>query len=258
MGPFDHVVYKSQAVDHGHDHGERAERAGARAEPHLGGKPALARLHAQQPARRPHRVRGVPARLSHVRDHRGLECRRWRARSTIAIGRARRRNPAMESSIFDFLRSVVLPTLPTGGDTATDAFAPRDAGECEAFAVSPCSCSSTPGRCRPRASRTPRSIVTTCCSRSTRSAANRRAPAATPDVHSAEPCARAGMAREMVAATHDTKLGEDHRARLNALSEFPDELARGARSRAACHGGGAGAGVRLRRIATTSTGSFRS
>ena len=88
-------------------------------------------------------------------------------------------------------------------------------------------------RSRRRASRTPPSTATTRSSRSTRSAATRRASAArSPSSTRRTARARRGWPLEMTAtATHDTKLGEDVRARISVLSRDSGRVAQ-ARSRA--------------------------
>ena len=57
----------------------------------------VARLHAQQHARRARRNHRLLPRLSHLRQRRRLEPRRSRRASTRRSRRARRRNPALES-----------------------------------------------------------------------------------------------------------------------------------------------------------------
>ncbi len=86
-----------------------------------------------------------------------------------AVSRARRRNPAMEASLFDFLLEIVLPRAPgeplgraverRGGYPAADA---SEARERLRFAMK---LQHTPARCRRRVSKTRRSTATTCCCR---------------------------------------------------------------------------------------------
>ncbi len=53
----------------------------------------------------------------------------WRAedRAVVerAIGRARRRNPAMEASLFDFFREVIMPRSPDAGSWRERQWRPR-------------------------------------------------------------------------------------------------------------------------------------
>ena len=100
---------RQQAADHGNRDGKRAERARAHARSDRREQPRVARLHARQPARR--------ASPKSSRAFRSIAptwtSEGWtpedRAVVEQAIARARRRNPAMESSLFDFLPEVVLP-----------------------------------------------------------------------------------------------------------------------------------------------------
>ena len=69
----------------------------------------VARLHAEQPSRRARRGRRVLPRLSDLRRRATAGARRPRGDRSARFARARRRNPAIEPSIFDFLREVVLP-----------------------------------------------------------------------------------------------------------------------------------------------------
>ena len=63
--------------------------------------------------------------VSHVRRRARLDGRRTARSSTRAIARARRRNPAMESSLFDFFREVVLPRDPDDEPAAPAPRTPR-------------------------------------------------------------------------------------------------------------------------------------
>ena len=63
---------RDEAPDHGHLDGERADRAGAHARSHRREQPALARLHAEQPARRVDRGGGLLPQLPHLRRRTGL------------------------------------------------------------------------------------------------------------------------------------------------------------------------------------------
>lgn len=157
-----------------------------------------------------------------------------RATIETAVARARRRNPAMEASIFDFLREVLLPReaeangAPIVPERRGGVYAPRDPEEYQrrlAFAMklqqytapvqakgledtafyrynlllSLNEVGGDPGRF----GRTPQ------------------------DFHGACELRRQRWPHELLAtSTHDTKLGEDVRARLNALSELADDWRR--------------------------------
>ena len=147
-------------------------------------QPALARLHAGEPARRHHRGRRLLPGLSHLRRR-------------AAAGRAEDRAVARAQAIVARAAaqpgdgSVALRLLPRGDAAARSGRAPRrhragaarrlSAGRRErgarAAAVRDEAAAVHRARCRPRASRTRPSIATTCCCRSTRSAAIRRASA---------------------------------------------------------------------------------
>jgi (1->4)-alpha-D-glucan 1-alpha-D-glucosylmutase len=131
-----------------------------------------------------------------------------------AIGLARRHNPAMERSLFDFLRGVLLPSPDAEDRDRRIAFAmkfqqytgPVQAKGLEDTAfyrynvlVSVNEVGGHPSR----AARTPE------------------------DFHRANAERLADWPTGMLAtATHDTKLGEDVRARIDVLSEIPDEWRR--------------------------------
>jgi (1->4)-alpha-D-glucan 1-alpha-D-glucosylmutase len=153
----------------------------------------------------------------------------------VAVNRAMRRNPAVDSSIFDFLREVLLPRDPEAGpqdgeagNDRRDGYAPRDEAEQRArldfsmkfqqytapvqakgledtafyrynMLVSLNEVGGDPGRVG-------------------RSAA---------EFHEVNAARLDRWPYEMLTtATHDTKLGEDVRARINVLSSVPDEWAR--------------------------------
>ena len=140
---------------------------------------------------------------------------RDRAYIERAIAEAKRRNPTVNASIFDFLAR----------RAARCAIPRSDADERAPSAVtSRCASSRSRGRSRPRASRTRRSIATTGWSRSTRWAATRRASASPPAAfHDKNARRRARWPDSLLAtSTHDTKRGEDVRARINVLSEMPE------------------------------------
>ena len=99
-------------------------------------------------------------------------------------------------------------------------------------AFSSCASSSSPARSWRRAWKTPRSIATARCSRSTKWAA----PPKLSESHSAHfhgknPARRTSWRNAMLASsTHDTKRSEDVRARINVLSEIPAEWYRAIRA----------------------------
>jgi (1->4)-alpha-D-glucan 1-alpha-D-glucosylmutase len=149
-----------------------------------------------------------------------------------AIVRARRRNPAMDPTIFDFFREVVLPreledvvTSPRerrGGFPPTDATDSADrlrfamkfqqyTGPLQAKGLEDTAfyrynlliSLNEVGGDPSRFGRSPR------------------------EFHEANLLRRTAWPYEMITtATHDTKLGEDVRARINVLSELPDEWGR--------------------------------
>ena len=148
-----------------------------------------------------------------------------------AIARARRRNPAMEASLFDFFREVVLPRdvepdpRPDDRRGGYPPATPDEARERRRFAMKlqqytgPVQAKGLEDTAFYRynvllslnevggdASRVGRSVA---------------------EFHEANATRRKDWPFEMLATTtHDTKLGEDVRARLNALSELPDEWGR--------------------------------
>ena len=223
---------RREAADHVHRDGERAERARAHARSHRREQPQVARLHARQPPRRHHRSRRLLPGVSNLRRRARLAAAD-RAVVSRAIARARRRNPAMESSIFDFFREVVLPRDPNDeavppGQERRDGYPPVDETEARErlrFAMKfqqytgPVQAKGLEdtafyrynvllslnevGGDPSRFGRVGRGIPR----------GQRRAPRDWPF--------------EMLAtATHDTKVGEDVRARINVLSEMPDEWGR--------------------------------
>jgi len=141
----------------------------------------------------------------------------------LAIARARRRNPAMESSIFDFIQGVLLPAGPLDeapeeerGDRARRlAFAmkfqqytgpvhAKGAEDTAFYRYNVLASLNEVGGDPERFGRTPGDFHET----------NRRRLERWPF--------------EMIGtATHDTKRGEDVRARINVLSELPEEWRRG-------------------------------
>ena len=121
---------REQAADHRDRDGERADRARAHARPHRREQPQVARLHAATACATciTEVVACFPVYRTYV-DEDG-----WtpedRAVVERAIARARRRNPAMESSLFDFFREVMLPRDVDTGPLPNDrrgGYPPADA-----------------------------------------------------------------------------------------------------------------------------------
>lgn len=156
-----------------------------------------------------------PAYRTYVRD--GAIAESDRRVVDLAIERARRRNPAMEPSAFDFLRGALLPdrdALAEEGYRARLRFAmkfqqytgPLQAKGIEDTAfyrdvhfLSPNEVGGDPARPAASPARFHKS--------------NRRRYRAAPHTM-------------LATSTHDTKRGEDVRARINALTELPDEWRR--------------------------------
>jgi (1->4)-alpha-D-glucan 1-alpha-D-glucosylmutase len=144
----------------------------------------------------------------------------------VAIGRARRRNPAMESSIFDFLRAVILPTPPDAA--ADEAFAPRDADEFRAFGRFAMQLQQYTGPVQAKG------VEDTAFYRhNVLLALNEvggepsRFGVSAPAFHSANIARHLTHPRSMVTTgTHDTKLGEDVRARIAGISELAEDWRR--------------------------------
>jgi (1->4)-alpha-D-glucan 1-alpha-D-glucosylmutase len=155
-----------------------------------------------------------------------------------AIVRARRRNPAMEGSLFDFFREVVMPRTPESGAgnpaqelRSTDrraGYPPADAVEAAARLSFAMKFQQYTGPVQAKG------VEDTACFRynlllsltevgSDVERYGRRVE----DFHEANADRLRRHRFAMLAtATHDTKLGEDTRARINVLSEIPDEWSR--------------------------------
>ena len=148
-----------------------------------------------------------------------------------AIARARRRNPAMESSLFDFIREVLLPRdlgADPRPDDRRDGYPPGTSEE---------------GRERLRFAMKFQQYTGPVQAKGLEDTAFYRYNAvlslnevggdpsrfgrSVAEFHDANEKRRQLWPHEMLAtSTHDTKLGEDVRARLNVLSELPHEWAR--------------------------------
>ena len=140
----------------------------------------------------------------------------------------------MESSLFDFFREVVLPRDPGEYDRAGEERAPRrlSAGRRGRSARAAALCDEAAAVHRAGAGQRPRGHGVLPLQRAAVAQRSRRRSVALRAVgRGVSRVERATGARswpfEMLAtATHDTKLGEDVRARINVLSEMPDDWAR--------------------------------
>lgn len=152
-----------------------------------------------------------------------------------AIARARRRNPAMESSLFDFLREVVLPRDVQEDKAELPARVERRGGYPPA--------DETEARERLRFSMKLQQYTGPVQAKGLEDTAfyrynvllslnevggdPSRFGRSVDEFHEANRWRAEAWPFEMLAtATHDTKLGEDVRARINVLSEIPEEWSR--------------------------------
>jgi (1->4)-alpha-D-glucan 1-alpha-D-glucosylmutase len=159
-------------------------------------------------------------------------------RQTIehAVRVARRRNPAMESAIFDFLRAVLLPVHPAGTQGATGkgppTYAPQDEAEYHAWLRFTMRLQQYTGPVQAKGIEdTSFYRYNVLVSLNEVGGEPARMGTSVEAFHEANAARHARFPCTMLAtATHDTKLGEDTRARIHALSEVPEawrrELAR--------------------------------
>src|SRR6185436_10178264 len=152
------------------------------------------------------------------------------------IARARRRNPAMESSLFDFLREVVLPRevhdgkseLPAGVERRGGGYPPIDEQEARERLRFSMKLQQYTGPVQAKGLEDTafyRYNVLLSLNEVGGDAA--RFGRSVDEFHQANATRANTWPFEMLAtSTHDTKLGEDVRARINALSEMPDEWGR--------------------------------
>jgi (1->4)-alpha-D-glucan 1-alpha-D-glucosylmutase len=152
-----------------------------------------------------------------------------------AIARAKRRNPAMESSLFDFFREVVLPrdvhddrSEAPSGPERRGGYPPADdheAGERQRFAMK---LQQYTGPVQAKGLEdTAFYRYNVLLSLNEVGGDPSRFGRSVEEFHESNVTRAAVWPYEMLAtATHDTKLGEDVRARLNVLSEIPDEWGR--------------------------------
>ena len=154
-----------------------------------------------------------------------------RAALERAIVRARRRNPAMESSIFDFFRDVMLPRDPSdvpAGPERRGGYPPADAEEVAERRRFAMKFQQYTGPLQAKGLEDTafyRNNLLLSLNEVGGDPSRFGVPA--PDFHAMNLQRREQWPYEMLAtATHDTKLGEDVRARINVLSEFPAEWER--------------------------------
>ena len=154
-----------------------------------------------------------------------------RAALERAIVRARRRNPAMESSIFDFFREVMLPRDPAdvpSGPERRGGYPPADAAEAAARLTFAMKFQQYTGPLQAKGLEDTafyRNNLLLSLNEVGGDPSRFGVPAA--DFHAMNQLRRREWPYEMIAtATHDTKLGEDVRARVNVLSELPADWER--------------------------------
>jgi (1->4)-alpha-D-glucan 1-alpha-D-glucosylmutase len=151
-----------------------------------------------------------------------------------AIARARRRNPAMESSLFDFFREVMLPReldQPEAGSRPNERrdgyppATPAEARERHRFAMK---LQQYTGPVQAKGLEDTASYrYNVLLSLNEVGGDPSRFGRSIDEFHQANTRRLEDWPFEMLAtSTHDTKLGEDVRARLNALSELPDAWGR--------------------------------
>ena len=148
-----------------------------------------------------------------------------------AIARARRRNPAMESSLFDFFREVMLARdeggAPRPGDRR-DGYPPADATEARDRSHFAMKLQQYTGPVHAKGLEdTSFYRYNLLLSLNEVGGDPDRFGRSVAEFHDANLRRLREWPWEMIAtSTHDTKLGEDVRARINVLSELPDEWAR--------------------------------
>ena len=148
-----------------------------------------------------------------------------------AIARARRRNPAMESSLFDFFREVVLPRDVDSDprpDDRREGYPPANAEEARERLRFAMKLQQYSGPVQAKGLEdTAFYRYNLLLSLNEVGGDPSRVGRSVDDFHAANAHRLEHWPFEMLAtATHDTKLGEDVRARVNALSELPDDWGR--------------------------------
>src|SRR3954447_8434290 len=156
-----------------------------------------------------------------------------RAVVSRAIARARRRNPAMESSLFDFFREVVLPRDPGEEPVPPrherrDGYPPLDEAEANERRRFAMKFQQYTGPVQAKGLEdTAFYRYNVLLSLNEVGGDPSRFGRSVEEFHDANASRAATWPFEMLAtATHDTKVGEDVRARIDVLSEFPDEWSR--------------------------------
>jgi (1->4)-alpha-D-glucan 1-alpha-D-glucosylmutase len=169
-----------------------------------------------------------------------VDARGWTAgdRAVVAraIARARRRNPAMEASLFDFFREVVLPRTPVDeqiehvppGRERRDGYPPANEDEARARLSFAMKLQQYTGPVQAKGLEdTAFYRYNVLLSLNEVGGDPSRFGRSLEEFHEANARRAADWPFEMLAtATHDTKLGEDVRARINVLSEMPVEWGR--------------------------------
>ena len=148
-----------------------------------------------------------------------------------AIARARRRNPAMERSLFDFFREVVLPRDPDADPHPYDrrgGFPPSSADDARERLRFAMKLQQYTGPVQAKGLEdTAFYRHNMLLSLNEVGGDPNRIGGPVENFHAANAGRLEKWPLEMIAtATHDTKLGEDVRARVNAISELPDEWGR--------------------------------
>ena len=161
----------------------------------------------------------------------------WRMADRVvvsrAIARARLRNPAMESSIFDFFREVVLPRDPHDeavppGFERRDGYPPADEKEARDRVRFSLKFQQYTGPVQAKGLEdTAFYRYNVLLSLNEVGGDPSRFGRTVEEFHEANARRAAEWPFEMLAtATHDTKMGEDVRARINVISGFPDNWSR--------------------------------
>lgn len=161
----------------------------------------------------------------------------WMAEDRVvveqAIALARRRNPAMEASLFDFFREVILPRDPDDSNAPPqgerrEGYPPADANEALQRLTFAMKLQQYTGPVQAKGLEdTAFYRYNVLLSVNEVGGDPSRIGRSVQNFHENNAYrAREWPAEMLATATHDTKLGEDVRARLNVLSEFPEEWGR--------------------------------
>ena len=205
-----------QAPHHAGLDGERDQPARPSPGPHLRAKPPLPRLHAPEPGARAARSHRRLSRLSHLRGRgrRGAERPRPGLHRARPWPRPQRRNPTVNVSVFDFVRDALLLRYPAAADA-------EERAERRLFAMrfqqitGPVTAKGVEDTAHYRYNR----LVS--LNEVGSDPARFGEPAAVFHDKNARRLAR-WPDTLLATATHDTKRGEDVRARINVLSEVPE------------------------------------